>query len=51
MKNFKHTVTHRYFYTSYIWHFCCAMLCKCALCRHAVSVRPSVTFIYSVKNE
>jgi len=25
------------------------MLCKRGLCRHAVSVRPSVTFVHSVK--
>ena len=33
--------------------FCCAMLCKRDLCRHAVSVCPSVclfvTFVYSVE--
>ena len=29
--------------------FCRAMLCKRGLCRYAVSVRPSVTFVHSVK--
>ena len=29
--------------------FCRSMLCKRGLCRHAVSVRLSVTFVYSVK--
>jgi len=39
--------------TSFSGFFCCAMLCKRDLCRHAVSVCPSVclfvTFVYSVE--
>jgi len=29
--------------------FCRAMLYKCGLSRHALSVRPPVTFVHSVK--
>jgi len=32
-----------------MWYFCCATLCKRGLCRRAVSVCVSVTFVDSVK--
>jgi len=37
------------FNISECFNFCRAMLCKCGLCHLAVSVRLSVTFMYSVK--
>jgi len=54
IKNAHYYTLHSRLYTvskqfTNFYNFCCAMLCKRGLCRHAVSVCVSVTFVHSIK--